>query len=482
MLSTQQKIQFSSYSGLYDIIVPKDNLLRKINDLIDFSFIHEELLEKYCQTNGRTAESPIKMFKYLLLKTIYTVSDVDVVDRSRYDMSFKYFLEMAPEEDVINPSSLTKFRKLRLKDMDLLNLLINKTVTIALEKGIIKSRSIIVDATHTHSRSNPYTALEVLKERSKLLRKAIYQIDEDYKGRLPQKNESNDLDQELAYCRELQRVLDQDQSISEIPAVKEKLNLLKETIEDTKEYYLLSKDGEARLGHKSMDSSFFGYKTHLAMTEERIITAAVVTTGEKGDGPELPRLLEISQQNGMEVDTIIGDAAYSGKDNLRLAKEQNIDIIAKLKPAVSQGSRKESDHFHYNKDAGMFVCPAGHLAIRKARQGKKNIGKNQADTYYFDVDRCKVCPLREGCYKDGSKTKTYSITIKSELHKEQMAFQQTYYYRSKSKERYKIEAKNSELKNVHGYGRADSYGIQNMEMQGAMAIFTVNLKRILKLI
>src|SRR5690606_15416080 len=130
MLSTQQKIQFSSYSGLYDIIVPKDNLLRKINDLIDFSFIYDELLAKYCQTNGRTAESPIKMFKYLLLKTIYTVSDVDVVERSRYDMSFKYFLEMAPEEDVINSSSLTKFRKLRLKDMDLLNLLINRTVTI----------------------------------------------------------------------------------------------------------------------------------------------------------------------------------------------------------------------------------------------------------------------------------------------------------------------------------------------------------------
>ena len=107
MLSTQQKIQFSSYSGLYDIIVPKDNLLRRINDLIDFSFIYDELLEKYCHTNGRTAENPIKMFKYLLLKTIYTISDVDVVERSRYDMSFKYFLEMAPEEDVINSSSLT---------------------------------------------------------------------------------------------------------------------------------------------------------------------------------------------------------------------------------------------------------------------------------------------------------------------------------------------------------------------------------------
>lgn len=482
MLSTQQKIQFSSYSGLYDIIVPKDNLLRKINDLIDFSFIYDELLEKYCHTNGRTAESPIKMFKYLLLKTIYNVSDVDVVERSRYDMSFKYFLEMTPEEDVINPSSLTKFRKLRLKDMDLLNLLINKTVSIALEKGIIKSKSIIVDATHTHSRSNPYTALEVLKERSKLLRKVIYQTDEGYKNNLPQKNESNDLDQELTYCKELQRILDQDQTISKIPAVKEKLNLLKESIEDTKEYYLLSKDDEARLGYKSVDSSFFGYKTHLAMTEERIVTAAVVTTGEKGDGPELPRLLEISQQNGMEVDTIIGDAAYSGKGNLELAKEQNIYIVAKLNPTVSQGCRKEGDYFNYNKDAGMFVCPAGHLAIKKVRGGKKNVAANQVDSYFFDVEKCKVCPFRQGCYKEGSKTKSYSITIKSELHKEQIVFQETEYYRDKSKERYKIEAKNSELKNVHGYGRADSYGIQNMEMQGALAIFTVNLKRILKLI
>lgn len=94
-------------------------------------------------------------------------------------MSFKYFLEIAPEEDVINSSSLTKFRKLRLKDMDLSNLLINKTVSIALEKDIIKSKSIIVEAPHTHSKSNPYTALEVLKERSKLLRKVIYQINEE---------------------------------------------------------------------------------------------------------------------------------------------------------------------------------------------------------------------------------------------------------------------------------------------------------------
>jgi transposase len=482
MLAQQQQIQISAFSGLYNLIVPKDNLLRKINELIDFTFIHEELVDKYCPNNGRRAESPIRMFKYLLLKTIYTVSDVDVVERSRYDMSFKYFLEMSPEEEVINPSSLTKFRKLRLKDADLLNLLIRKTVSIAVEKGIVRSRSIIVDATHSLSRSNPYSALEVLRERSKLLRKAVYAIDEDMKDRMPEKNDSNDLERELAYCQELEKHIGSDPTLSLIPAVKEKLNLLKETIEDTQENYTLSKDMDARTGHKSADSSFFGYKTHLAMTEERIITAAVVTSGEKGDGPELPKLLEISQDNGIEVDTVIGDAAYSGKENLELMNEQGIKVVAKLNPSITQGSRKNEDRFDYNKDADMFVCPAGHLAIRKARQGKKNRGKNQADTYYFDVEKCKTCPLKENCYKPGAKTKTYSVTIKSDLHSQQIAFQETALYKEKTKHRYKIEAKNSELKNVHGYDRATSYGIENMQMQRALAIFTVNLKRIIKLI
>ena len=481
MLAQQHKIQLSAYSGLYTLIVPKDNLLRRINELIDFTFIYDELVNKYCSTNGRMAESPIRMFKYLLLKTIYTVSDVDVVERSRYDMSFKYFLEMSPEEDVINPSSLTKFRKLRLKDADLLNLLISKTVSIAIEKEIIKSKSIIVDATHSLSRSNPYSALEVLRERSKLLRKAVYSIDQEMKERMPKKNDSGELEKELAYCQELEKLIESDQTLCLIPAVKEKLNLLKETVEDTRENYTLSKDRDARTGHKSADSKFFGYKTHLAMTEERIITAAVVTSGEKGDGPELPMLLEISQDNGIEVDTVIGDSAYSGKGNLKLTSEQDIKVVAKLQPTITQGSRKEEDKFDYNKDAGMYVCPAGHLAIRKARQRKKNVGKNQAYTYYFDVEKCKTCPIKDTCYTAGAKTRTYSVTIKSDIHQQQIAFQETDYYKEKIKHRYKIEAKNSELKNVHGYNRATSYGIENMQMQGALAIFTVNLKRIIKL-
>ena len=130
----------------------------------------------------------------------------------------------------------------------------------------------------------------------------------------------------------------------------------------------------------------------------------------------------------------------------------------------------------------MYICPAGHMAIRKAKQGKKNHRWNQALTYYFDVEKCKTCALREGCYKAGAKFKTYSVTIKTDTQQEQLAFQETSEFKEIYRnERYKIEAKNAELKNVLGYGRAESYGIEAMQMQGAITMFAANIKRIIKL-
>jgi transposase len=482
MIQQQQSMLLSPYTELYDLIIPKDNMLRQINELIDFSFVYEELKERYCLDNGRNAIDPIRMFKYLLLKTIFEMSDVDIVERSKYDMSFKYFLHMAPEDQVIDPSSLTKFRKLRLQDLNLLDMLINKTVEIAIEKDIVKSKSIIVDATHTKARYNQKSPIEILQDRSRKLRKAVYKVNESLKGKFPAKNTSGLLKDEIAYCQKLIDVIEAEGGVCELPKIKEPLNLLKETVTDDLEQLQISEDQDAKVGHKSADSSFFGYKTHLAMTEERIITAAVVTTGEKNDGKQLQELIEKSKAAGMDVKTVIGDTAYSEKDNITYTKDNNIKLIAKLNPLITQGVRKKEDEFQFNKDAGMYVCKAGHMAIRKARQGRKGVGKNQADTYYFDIELCKRCPFKEGCYKEEAKSKTYSVNIKSGEHTEQMAFQSSEYFKEKAKERYKIEAKNSELKHRHGYDVASSSGLVGMELQGAMAIFTVNIKRILKLI
>jgi transposase len=482
MISFQDSFNLSPYIGIYDLIIPKDNMLRQMKELVDFSFIIEELKDRYCLDNGRNAVSPIRMFKYLLLKSIYDVSDVDVVERSKYDMSFKYFLDMTPEESVIDPSSLTKFRKLRLKDKKFMDLLIAKTVEIALEKGIIKSKTIIVDATHTKARYNQKSPKEFLQEKSKNVRKAVYKIDESLKEKFPSKPTSNEVKDEVNYCRKVIQVVETQPQIDTIPAVKEKLNILKEVVEDYEEKLSFSTDPDARVGHKSTDSSFFGFKTHIAMSDERIITAAIVTTGEKSDGKYLQELVMKSKATGMEIETVIGDTAYSEKENIQYANQNELQLVAKLNPNITQGTRKKEDEFEFNNDAGMYVCKAGHLAISKARTGKKGINNNQKDTYMFDIKKCKVCPFRNGCYKEGAKSKTYSVTIKSTEHREQEAFQNSEEFKTLAKERYKIEAKNSELKHRHGYDEASSAGLLGMEIQGATTIFAVNLKRIIKLL
>lgn len=467
------------------MIVPKDNILRRINELVDFSFVYEELESKYCLDNGRAAINPIRMFKYLMLKAIYDLSDLDIVERSKYDMSFKYFLDMAPEDPVIEPSSLTKFRKLRLQDVNLLDLLIGKTIEIAIENGIIKSKSIIVDSTHTKARYNHKTPREILLNYSKNLRKAVYNIDESFKSMMPAKVNNGVLEDEIGYCEKLIKAVKDNEVLSNYPSVKEKINILEETIKDDLEKLALSKDEDAKIGHKTYDTSFFGYKTHIAMTEERIITAATVTSGEKHDGKQLQELVEKSEAFGIEVENIIGDTAYSEKENLEYAKEENIKIIAKLSKTVTHGNKRKSPDFEYNKDAAMYVCKAGHMSIKKtSTRPKKHAkdGQGTVESYFFDVEKCRHCPYKEGCYKDGAKTKSYSVSIKTNTHQEHMGFQESEYFKEKSKERYKIEAKNSELKHRHGYDVASSSGLVGMELQGAVTIFAVNMKRIITLL
>ena len=97
-------------------------------------------------------------------------------------------------------------------------------------------------------------------------------------------------------------------------------------MEDDLEHLKIMEDQDAKIGHKTADSSFFGYKTHIAMSEERIITAATITTGEKNDGKQLETLIEKSIKTGMKIDTVIGDAAYSEKGNIEYTNKNELKL------------------------------------------------------------------------------------------------------------------------------------------------------------
>ena len=476
----QIEMSLSPYQGLYDLIIPKDHLLRRIKENIDFSFVNPMLREQYCEHFGRPAKEPEMMFKLMFLKKLYDLSDERLISSSGTDMAYKYFLGLEPEAEMIDSSLMTKFRKTRITE-DILEEMLRETVQQAISKGLIKSRMIVVDATHSKSSAKHETPTQILRRLTKGLRKELYRTQFELSGSFPEKPmETADLNDEIAYSKQLVEAVKTAVMEAGTAKAQKALVRVEELLADEKIKKIQSVvDEDAKLGHKSEDNSFFGYKTHIAMTEERIITGLEVTTGEAPDCEYLKRLVEQSENNGVTVEEICGDTAYSSKDNLEYAKGKEIKFISKLNPVISNGTGQAAKGFIYNKDADMFQCPAGHLAIRKAVQGKKD--KNQVLTYYFDIEKCKSCQYRDGCYKDEAKSKTYSITILSDTHKEQKEFQETDYFKERAKQRYMIEAKNAELKQSHGLEKADSVGVFAMRLQSYFTGFVANVKRIVKL-
>ena len=321
---------------------------------------------------------------------------------------------------------------------------------------------------------------EELIKQAKELRKSIYKIDEAMHDKMPKKREGTGLlEDQIEYTKELLNLVKEDARFTTIPNIKEKINLLEETMMDTEYEIEYSKDKDAKVGHKTADTSFFGYKAHIAMTPERIITAATITTGEKHDGKQLQKLVEKSQANGIEVEAVIGDGAYSEKENIEYCEEKEIKLASKLSKCVTHGDRKKEEEFEYNKDAGMYVCKAGHMAIYKRKHGSK-VNKdgydNRVEAYYFDIEKCKHCPYKNGCYKEGAKSKTYNVKIKDNIHIKHMDYMRTEEFKNLYSERYKIEAKNSELKSNFGYDKANACGKNGITIQGASALFLATEK------
>lgn len=120
------------------------------------------LRKQYCENFGRPAKEPEMMSKLMFLKKLYDLSDERLIGSAQTDMAYKYFLDIDPEDEIIDPSLLTKFRKTRITE-DILEEMLKETIRQAIEKKLIKSTAIIVDSTHTNASVRPKTVTQVLR-------------------------------------------------------------------------------------------------------------------------------------------------------------------------------------------------------------------------------------------------------------------------------------------------------------------------------
>lgn len=205
---SQLQLSLSPYQGLYDAIIPEDHLLRRIKENIDFSFVNPMLRKQYCENFGRPAKEPEMMFKLLFLKKLYDLSDEALISNAQTDMAYKFFLDLEPEAKMIDPSLLTKFRKTRITE-DILEEMLKETIQQALDKKLIKSGTIIVDSTHTIASVRAKSPTQILRDMSKQLRKEIYKTAFELSERFPERPSLEaGLDEEITYTKELLRVLE----------------------------------------------------------------------------------------------------------------------------------------------------------------------------------------------------------------------------------------------------------------------------------
>lgn len=488
MLENRYKqITISEHISLYDKIIPQDHFLRKLKENIDFSFVNKLVEKEYSQELGRPAKEPEMMFKLLFLQIKDLLSDREVIDRARTDMSYKFFLDLNPEDDVPSYSLLSIFRNTKIKNEAILEEMLNETVRQAKEKGIIKSNSIIVDAAHTNSKYHKKTPTQILRELSKNLRKEIYKTQPDMKEVFPSKpEETATLQEEIEYTNKLVEAIRREVTESTDKKIIKNLEKVENMLKDNKiEEIQSSVDEDAKQGYKSEDNDFFGYKNHVAMTPERIVTALEITSGEAPDGKYLPELVEKSKKAGIDVKEVIGDKAYSGKDNLEFGEENDIKIISRINSVITNSQKNKDDGFEYIKDADTLRCPMGHLANSKSykkEKGRSDGYRNGRMEYEFNKKTCAQCPKKDECLgKNKNRGKRYSITILSEVHAKQEEFEKTEYFQKTIRnERYKIEAKNAETKVAHGLCKARSMGLSRMRIQSYLTHITTNLKRIIK--
>jgi transposase len=486
LLQPSKQITASFHAELYKLI-PVDHPLCKINEIVDFTFIHELVRSSYCEHYGRPANEPELLFRLLFLQVLYNLSDERIIQETQVNLAYKWFLGLNPEDTLPDPSQLSRFRNHRL-GAGAVDEVLKSVVRQCIEKGLVKSKTIIVDSTYTLAASPKQKPLEVLRDAAKRLFRIVVKKHPKLEKKLPRLPELKK-DQEgaekimLHYLAELGETVetllpDHEGSISE------KIKVAKAIVED--ERLLANKgimsaiDPDARFGWKSNTKSFFGYKEHIAMTDEEIITAVEVTGGSTDDGKQFKELLNQSLDVGIEVQEVIADTAYSGKDNLAEMKSKGIKPVVPLNPVVHNGGLKQ-EGFEYNKDADFVICPAGQHSIRKAVQGSKQSGKSRSLVFYFDTEKCKTCPLREGCFKPGAKSKTYSIRIVAEPYKAQIEFENSDTFKERIRRRPIIEHKNAELKRYHGMTKAKYRGLFRMRIQAILTTFVVNVKRMIKL-
>lgn len=96
---------------LYEKLIPKDHILYKINQQVDFSFVNKACSDLYSPDQGRPVKNlPEMMFRSSIVQYLNNYSDRDMEQAARYNIIAKWFIGIPIEDSSYDHSALGDFR------------------------------------------------------------------------------------------------------------------------------------------------------------------------------------------------------------------------------------------------------------------------------------------------------------------------------------------------------------------------------------
>jgi transposase len=139
-------------------LVPAGHPLRAIKRMADeaLAAMGRTFAAAYApaEKGGRPSIPPERLLKALVLMGLYTVrSERALCERITFDMLFRWFLDMTPDERCFDHSDFTNFRE-RLDALDITKKFSDKIVMMAFEAGLISEEHFSIDGSLIQSHAS----------------------------------------------------------------------------------------------------------------------------------------------------------------------------------------------------------------------------------------------------------------------------------------------------------------------------------------
>ena len=134
--------------------VPKDHLLRKIDEAIDFTHIYEIVEDLYCANNGRPSIDPVVIFKMVMIQHLYGLPSLRrTVEEIKMNVAFRWFIGYLMNEEIPHFATISYNFKHRYTEKTIEEIFYWILREIE-QAGYLTPEAVFVDGTHIKANAN----------------------------------------------------------------------------------------------------------------------------------------------------------------------------------------------------------------------------------------------------------------------------------------------------------------------------------------